>query len=64
MKNMELKVVIHHINSYQEAREIKDNLDDILMAKISIQDIGPVIGLHVGPGSVGLAYRTNKVIAD
>lgn len=58
------EVVIHHINSYQEAREIKDNLDDILMAKISIQDIGPVIGLHVGPGSVGLAYRTNKVIAD
>ena len=58
------EVVIHHINSYQEAREIKDNLDDILMAKISIQDIGPVIGLHVGPGSVGLAYRTNKMIAD
>ena len=58
------EVVIHHINSYQEAREIKDNLDDILMAKISIQDMGPVIGLHVGPGSVGLAYRTNKMIAD
>lgn len=56
------EVVIHHINCIDEAKEfaamIKDKLD--FNPKIDIVDIGPVIGLHVGPGAIGIAYYTQK----
>jgi fatty acid-binding protein DegV len=29
---------------------------------IDICDIGPIIGLHVGPGAIGIAYYTEKNI--
>ncbi len=58
------EVVIHHINAYDEAIGIQKKLNENLVAKSIIQDIGPVIGLHVGPGSIGFAYRTEKEIID
>lgn len=58
------EVVIHHINVYEEALQLYKKLKDKLDCEISIQDIGPVIGLHVGPGSIGLAYRTKKIISN
>ena len=33
-------------------------LENKLGQKVGIQSIGPVIGLHVGPGSIGIAYYT------
>ena len=51
-------VAVHHINCYEEGEEIAKRLESIINKKIIVQSIGPVVGLHVGPGSVGIAYFT------
>lgn len=53
-------IVVHHINCIYEAKEVKDKLEELLNIKVKIFDIGPVIGLHVGPGAIGIAYYTKK----
>ncbi len=52
------EVIVHHINCPEEGRLLADELEKQLHCKVQIQAIGPVIGLHVGPGSIGLAYYT------
>lgn len=54
------EIVVHHIDAYEQAQVLRDKLEEELELKISIEDIGPVIGLHVGPGALGLAYYTEK----
>ncbi len=49
--------VVHHINCYDEGLELADRLENELGIKVSVRSIGPVIGLHVGPGSIGVAYH-------
>ncbi len=50
--------IVHHINCEQEGLELAKTLEAKLGINIEIQDIGPVIGAHVGPGSIGIAYFT------
>lgn len=56
------QVVVHHINCESEGR----NLADLIQSKIGTEKevpvyaIGPVIGLHVGPGTIGIAYYTER----
>lgn len=54
------EIVVHHINCPQEAEELANLIKEKLPIDIDIVDIGPVIGLHVGPGTVGVAYYTEK----
>lgn len=54
------EIVVHHINCYEEAKELANTIGEKLNINISICDIGPVIGLHVGPGTVAIAYYTEK----
>ncbi|OLS01459.1 DegV family protein [Tissierella creatinophila] len=58
------EVVIHHINCYEEAKELAIKLEKKLNINIPIESIGPVIGLHVGPGAVGIAYYTEDELID
>ncbi|MCC3866932.1 DegV family protein [Terrisporobacter mayombei] len=51
-------VVVHHINCEEEGLKLANALENKLGKKVGIQSIGPVIGLHVGPGSIGIAYYT------
>ena len=53
-------VIVHHINCEEEGLELASRLEKELNIKISIQSIGPIIGLHVGPGSIGVAYFTKE----
>jgi DegV family protein with EDD domain len=50
--------VVHFVLEAGEA----DVLADLIAARIGtrprVQEIGPVIGLHVGPGTVGVVYQT------
>mgnify|MGYP001067368980 CR=1 FL=1 len=55
-------IVVHHINCINEAKILAQQLKEILNVDIKIQDIGPVIGLHVGPGAIGIAYYTKEDI--
>ncbi|MGN0144867.1 MAG: DegV family protein [Clostridium sp.] len=51
-------IIVHHINCENEGKELSDRLGRILNIPVNIQSIGPVIGAHVGPGSIGTAYFT------
>lgn len=52
------EVIVHHINCEEEGRELAKTLEEALNIPVQIQSIGPIIGLHVGPGSIGVAYYT------
>lgn len=54
------EIVVHHINCYEEALELSKLVEEKLGVKAEIIDIGPVIGLHVGPGAIGMVYYTEK----
>lgn len=51
-------LIVHHINCESEGQELANKLQDKLgISNIKIQSIGPIIGLHVGPCSIGVAYH-------
>ena len=51
-------LIVHHINCESEGQELANKLQDKLgITNIKLQSIGPIIGLHVGPGSIGVAYH-------
>ena len=65
-ENWGLKAIyVHHINAKEKADEIKDffltKYPDI---HISICNIGPVIGLHVGPGTIGIVCCTERAKSE
>ena len=50
------EIVVHHIECLEDAKQLQAQLQELYTCPISIHDIGPVVGLHVGPGSVGVVY--------
>jgi len=58
------EISVHHINCYGEASKLVVDLKSRVLAAtgvtpdIGICSIGPVIGLHVGPGALGIVYYT------
>ena len=53
-------IVVYHILNEAEGIEIKERVKSEFGIDAQIMDIGAVIGLHVGPRSVGMAYYTEK----
>ena len=53
-------VIVHHINCEEEGNEIANRIKEYLNIDVKIIPIGPVIGAHVGPGAIGLAYFTER----
>lgn len=51
-------IIVHHINCEEQGNKLAKLLSEKLNIDVKIQSIGPVIGLHVGPGSIGIAYYT------
>lgn len=54
------QVIVHHINFPEKAQEIAQLIKQSYDINAPILSIGPVIGLHVGPGTVGIVYCTEK----
>ena len=54
-----VKVGVMHANALREAENLRDQLlEQLDCTKIEINNLSPVIGTHVGPGSIGLAIYT------
>lgn len=56
------EIAIHHINCEDEAHALKERLELLIDVDIVISSIGPVIGLHVGPGAIGIVYYTKDIV--
>lgn len=54
------QVIVHHINCEEEGMALANKIKEILGIDVDIQCIGPVIGCHVGPKTVGVVYYTEK----
>lgn len=52
------QVVVHHINCELEGRELAEFIKGKTSKEVPVISIGPVVGLHVGPGTIGIAYYT------
>lgn len=50
-------ITVHHINCEEEGLSLAKELEERLGISVLIQSIGPVVGIHVGPGSIGIAYH-------
>lgn len=60
-----LGVTVHHINCKKEGMNLKNELQLKLKEEgyevpVLLESIGPIIGLHVGPGSIGVVYYTKN----
>jgi len=53
-------VVVHHIEAYDEGVALAARLKEALGVEVDVVDIGPVIGAHVGPGAIGIAYDLKR----
>jgi len=53
-------IVVHHILDEPEARALVDLLEPRIGQRPRISHIGPAIGLHVGPGTLGVVYECRE----
>jgi DegV family protein with EDD domain len=51
-------IVVHHILDAEEAELLAGLLAPRIGRRPRVQQIGPAIGLHVGPGTLGVVYET------
>ena len=54
-----IRLAIGHINAEEKAREVMEQITPILEPEeVLFTTVSPVVGTHVGPGGVGIAYLT------
>jgi DegV family protein with EDD domain len=51
-------VIVHHINDEAAAADLAARVQAVIGRPPRIVPLGPVIGVHVGPGSLGIVYHT------
>lgn len=56
------EAIVHHINAEEEAIEYAAQIKKLINQEVTTIPIGPVIGTHVGPGAIGIAYYTEHEI--
>jgi DegV family protein with EDD domain len=57
-------VVVHHIHDEEEGRLLVDLVAEVTGSRPELIGVGAVIGLHVGPGAVAIAYETERPIRE
>jgi DegV family protein with EDD domain len=56
------EAIVHHINVEGEAQKFAAEIKKYINQDVATIPIGPVIGTHVGPGAIGIAYYTKEEI--
>lgn len=55
-----LHAVVMHSNSLGEAEKLRDHLvSEFNCAEIYVRDFTPVMGVHTGPGLLGIAFYSD-----
>lgn len=54
------EAIVHHILAPEEAGVLADLLEAKTGDRPCISELGPAVGLHVGPGTAGVVYRTRE----
>ena len=52
------EVYVHHIADPEAGRSFAKRIGEVAGRPVDLIDIGPVIGAHVGPGTLGVVYST------
>ena len=58
------RIVVVHTNNYKGAEELASLIEMKTGVKPLVSIMGPVIGAHVGPGSVSCAWLSTKTRAQ
>ncbi|NLB89376.1 MAG: DegV family protein, partial [Syntrophomonadaceae bacterium] len=53
-------VMVATVDSHQETYQLQQEIQKLSPIPVGFLDVGPVIGTHVGPGSLGIAFATKK----
>lgn len=53
-------LLVHHINDEKRGQELAEKLSLQYNRKVTSLPLGPVIGLHVGPGTLSIVYSTEE----
>ncbi len=56
------EAIVHHINIEDDAKAFASEIKERIKQDVDIVSIGPVIGTHVGPGAIGIAYYTQEAM--
>lgn len=56
--------IVHHIDDPAEGAHLARLAEEVCGMPVAVDSIGPVIGLHVGPSTVALVYRTRDPLRD
>lgn len=51
---------VHHINDRAAGERFAARVSEVAGRPVDVRDIGPVVGTHVGPGTVAVVYYTNE----
>lgn len=58
---LETTVIINHADCVEEATDLRERLQmKIISANIILNELGPIIGSHVGPGTIAVAYMNDE----
>lgn len=61
VKGQSMHVVVMHTDALEEARKLKERIhSECNCVEIFIEDFTPVMGVHTGPGLLGVAFYTNE----
>ena len=52
-----VRMAVIHANSPETAIEVQQALAEFYSGEISIYEVGPVLGVHAGPGTVGVGFQ-------
>lgn len=53
-------LLVHHIHNLEKGRDLAEKLGQKYQRQVPNVPLGPVLGLHVGPGALAIIYCTEK----
>ena len=53
-------MAVHHIDAFDEGKALAEKLESTLGIVVPVVGLGPIIGSHVGPGAIGIAYDLQR----